>query len=169
MSQTTYKKADIIHIISGDLWAGASVQVFQMLSNLDQNEKNNILAILFNDAILNKKLIENGIDTLIIDEGNQSAFKIVKRIARVLKSRECKILHVHAYKEHLLGQLAILYSREKSFLFRTFHGKTATPKNLSIVRKLKSKVIHNVEKIFLNHHKINIIAVSKDLEKFLVH
>jgi len=169
VKQTVYKKTDIIHVISGDLWAGAAVQVYQTLSNMGKDVKTTVLAVLFNDGNLNKKLIANGVPTLVIDEKSESAFKIITKLAKIIRNSNCKILHVHAYKEHVLGQLAAILSGRKCFLFRTFHGRTATPKDLSFVREIKSKIIHRIEMIFLNHHRINIIAVSEDLEKFLVH
>ncbi len=158
---------EIFHVISGDLWAGAEAQVFQTLANLTTPFKDKIIVILFNDGQLKTKLNASGLKTILIDEKENGPWGIIKKLSQLMKRYDPRIIHVHAYKEHILGQLAIYLSKKSRHVFRTFHGITTIPKNVSILKKLKSVIIHLVEKTFLNHDRINIIAVSKDLERFL--
>jgi glycosyltransferase involved in cell wall biosynthesis len=161
------ERADIIHIISGDIWAGAESQVFYTLSNLNKSKDISFVAVLFSDSQLNKKLIEQGIKTIILDEKEYNGLTIILKLSKIIKRFKPKILHVHAYKEHLIGQLAIYKVFRKCTIFRTFHGMHKTPDNLPFIRKIKSKTIHQIEKNILNKKSVNIIAVSKDLEIYL--
>jgi len=59
----------IIHILSGDLWAGAEVQAYNLLRQLKPN-KYMVEVILFNKGVLEDNLINSKIDVHIIDESN---------------------------------------------------------------------------------------------------
>jgi glycosyltransferase involved in cell wall biosynthesis len=160
-------KCDILHIISGDLWAGAEVQIFHTLNNLKKRRDLSVFVILFNGGILSNKLNEIGIRTAIIDENSVCDLLIVWKIRKIIKQFKPKILHVHAYKEHLLGRLAVLFSGWPIKIIRTFHGMSDVPQFISFLKKVKSTLIHFIEKRFLDNRHLYIIAVSKELEKFL--
>lgn len=161
-------KVEIFHIISGDLWGGAEAQVFQTLTHLTPPWENRTIALLFNDGPLKRRLDASGVRTILIDENKHGPWGIIRELSRLMRAFDPGIVHVHAYKEHVLGQLALYLSGGSRNVFRTFHGITAIPKGIPLFRRLKSVVVHRVEKFFLNHEGINIIAVSQDLEGFLI-
>lgn len=162
------KQIDILHIISGDLWAGAEVQVFHTLVFLKKQSKLSFTVALFNDGILNQRLLENGIDTFIIDENKKNWMLMLLMLTRLISRLRPSIVHVHAFKEHILGQIASYLNRSKVTIIRTFHGMSEVPKGLSYKKYIKLSIVHKIEKYFLNHSdRTNIIAVSKDLQRFL--
>lgn len=165
--ESSNEKFEIFHIISGDLWAGAEAQVFQTLANLTTPFKDKTTVILFNDGQLKTRLDTSGVKTILIDEKESGPWAIIKKLSQLMRKYDPRIIHAHAYKEHILGQLAIYLSGKSRAVFRTFHGITMVPKNVSVLKKLKSVIIHSVERFFLNREGISIIAVSKDLEEFL--
>ena len=156
---------DIVHIISGDLWAGAESQVFHTLSDFSENSRLSYAVILFNNSILAKKLQETGIKCFVIDETKYNGFMMLFKMSVLLKRLSPKIVHVHAYKEHLLGKTACMLSNTNAHIVRTFHGMSEVPAGLSFFKNLKSNIIHMVERFFMRN--CNLIAVSKDLEKIL--
>ena len=156
---------DVIHIVSGDLWAGAEVQVFHTIFNLHSQHNFSCVVIIFNDEILCSRLQRAGIKCIVIDEIKYNGIKMLWMISRWFVDLKPKIVHVHGYKEHIFGKLACLLSRSQAKIVRTFHGMSEAPKGLSFFRSLKSNVIHKIEKFFMKN--CNIIAVSKDLEGYL--
>jgi len=158
---------DILHIISGDLWAGAEVQIFHSLKNLIKQTDLSVSVILFNEGMLNNKLNQIGIKTFLIDENIHSALVIIRKIKKILKQVKPNIVHVHAYKEHLLGRLAVLITGVPINIVRTFHGMSDVPQFIPLIKKAKSASIHFIERKFLDNPRLNIIAVSKEAERFL--
>jgi len=156
---------NIIHIVSGDLWAGAEVQVFHTIFNLHRQHDFSYMVIIFNDGILSRKLQEAGIRCMVFDESKLNGIKMLGIMTRCLHDLRPGVVHVHAYKEHIFGKLACLLSRSGAKIVRTFHGMSEPPRRLSFFRSLKSNLIHKIEKFFMKN--CNIIAVSKDLEGFL--
>ena len=164
------KRYDMIHIISGDLWAGAEAQVFYTLSNLRKKNNFTFLVVLFNEGILWKKLQDNNIETIVINENKHSGPIMLLKLTKIIHRLKPAIIHVHAFKEHILGQIASILNVNSSAMVRTFHGMSEVPKGLTLIKHVKSTIIHRVEKLFLNYDSNQyIIAVSKDLQNFLEH
>ena len=161
----TLSMVNIVHIISGDLWAGAESQAFHTLSDLSETSSFSVAVILFNDGILAKKLQTSGVKFVIIDEKKYNGFTMLWKMTLLLRRLKPKIVHVHAYKEHVLGKTACKLSNIKANIIRTFHGRSETPPGLSFLKTIKSNTIHKIEKLFMQN--CNLIAVSKDLETTL--
>jgi glycosyltransferase involved in cell wall biosynthesis len=159
---------DVMHVISGDLWAGAEAQAFHTLSDLQKQKKADLAVILFNDGILSQRLRDNGIETIIIDENKHNALAMALIMSRLIRKMRPAIIHVHAYKEHILGQIANILNFNRSTMVRTFHGLSDVPKGLSVIKHIQSSLMYRIEKWFLNlGSNLYIIAVSKDLQNFL--
>ena len=58
----------ICHIVSGDLWAGAEVQLATMLESLKNYKFLEITVIILNQGTLAKRLLLLGIPVFVIDE-----------------------------------------------------------------------------------------------------
>lgn len=159
------KKIHVIHIISGDLWAGAEAQVFHTLCNLSPDPGLSFTAILFNNGILATKLREHGIKCIILDESKNNAIQMLRALTKLLRHLKPRILHVHGYKEQILGKIACTLNNNDAKIVRTFHGMSEVPKGLPFVKKIKSHIVHKTEELLMRN--CNIIAVSKDLERFL--
>jgi glycosyltransferase involved in cell wall biosynthesis len=158
----------VCHIISGDLWAGAEAQAFHTLSDLQKQKKADLAVILFNDGILRQRLRDNGIETIVIDENKHNALVMAMILTRLICKMRPAIIHVHAYKEHILGQIANMLNFNRSTMVRTFHGLSDVPKGLSLIKHIQSSIMYRIEKWFLNlGSNLYIIAVSQDLQNFL--
>lgn len=112
----------ILHIISGDLWAGAEVQAYNTLIALSNDANFSLLCIVFNDGLFREKLRKKNIATTLIDEKKNSAWKIIDKICIEIKKRQPDIIHVDLVKEHFTSKLAIMKSFKKIPLVRTVHG-----------------------------------------------
>lgn len=110
----------VVHIASGDLWAGAEVQLYNLTKELYKNAQVRVLVILLNHGILEKKLEEAGINIAVFDEKLLNNLQILSRIYFFLKKFRPDIVHTHRQKENVLGGFAALLTGIKSL--RTVHG-----------------------------------------------
>ena len=111
----------VAHLASGDLWAGAELQLFTLLSELVQRPQFQIRVVLFNHGLLEQKLLERGLDVVVLDEQRLNSFSLLRELTRTLRQFSPHIVHTHRYKETILGGLA---SRRagKPRLIKTVHG-----------------------------------------------
>ena len=58
----------VLHVFSGDLWAGAEVMIYNLLARLHQDGRAELRAISLNDGILVRKLGEAGVSVEVIPE-----------------------------------------------------------------------------------------------------
>lgn len=129
----------ILFVASGSLWAGAEMQVYTLMDST--KDKANLIAVLFSEGILARKLRESGIEVHIIDESQNGLFSMVKQLKNILISRQVKLIHTHGYKENIVGSLAGFLAGIPSL--RTVHGdnefkvsfwdfKRSIPANLNV-------------------------------------
>ena len=71
----------VTHVISGDLWAGAEVQVFNLCLALQQSGGANVTAVVFNTGVLYERLQTLGIPLTLADEKTVSPWGIAHAIA----------------------------------------------------------------------------------------
>ena len=113
------KKLRILHIVSGDRWAGAEVMVYALLKELRKHH--DVFAILLNPGDLAKHLHDIDVTTTILDESILNSWQIFKGIRRTLKEVDPDIVHTHRQKENVLGSIANLLSIRAKCV-RTIHG-----------------------------------------------
>lgn len=153
----------VLHIISGDLWAGAEVQAFTLITSLQH--QCNIVVALMNHGELESRLIKAGVNTVVIDERSHSGLQITHQLVTLIKHFHPDIIHTHRKKENILGSLANIiacknpWRRIKSV--RTTHGADEH-KN----RGLK-KLITKLDDFCGEHLQNAIISVSNDLAEKL--
>ena len=154
---------NILHIFSGDLWAGAEVLIFNLLSSLKKYPDLNIIAISLNEGILTEKLKENNIETHIIPESKNSFPKIFFKALHLLKHRKIDIIHAHRYKENLLALLLNRFFHSKA-LITTIHGLPEP----SHRKNLKNNAIILTNYYLLKNFFDSIVAVSYDIKRTLI-
>jgi len=96
----------ILHVASGDLWAGAEVQAFTLMAHLSRAPATEVAAVLLNDGRLAAKLRSADIEVHILDERHIGAVGILLRLRRVLQAWRPDVVHTHRVKEDILGALA---------------------------------------------------------------
>lgn len=111
-----------MHIASGDLWAGAEVQLFNLACELHQAPDIALQVVLLNHGLLEERLRERGIAVTVIDERRHNALAIGHRLLRLMRATRPDVVHTHREKENVLGAIAAWMSRVPVCL-RTVHGR----------------------------------------------
>lgn len=124
----------IVHIASGDLWAGAEVQLYNIAKELHKHKQVRLFIVLLNHGILENKLEKAGISIKVFDEKELNSLQIFLRISAFLKSISVDIVHTHRQKENVLGSFSALVSRARRSL-RTVHGAPESRHGLMKIHK----------------------------------
>ena len=111
----------VLHIFSGDLWAGAEVVIFNLLTRLNQEGGPRVMALSLNEGVLVEKLRAAGIATHVIPESRHSFVGILCQSARLLRSARIAAIHSHGYKGNLLAWLLARWLGVSEVL-TTIHG-----------------------------------------------
>lgn len=148
----------IVHIISGDRWAGAEVQAYTLLSELAKSH--DVFAIILNDGELANKLKDIGITVKIFDETHLSSVSLFFKIRSALYNIKPDVVHTHRQKENILGSFANKVS-VRARCVRTVHGAPEF--------KVKGlQYIHVwLDRFCANHLQDVSIAVSEELKSTL--
>lgn len=153
----------VLHIISGDLWAGAEAQAFTLLSHL-QN-KVDLHVVLMNDLELASKLRASGIAITIIPERSTSSIQIIFKLIKAIAKLKPDIIHTHRQKENILGSLANLLASPFRFKItssiRTTHGAP------EFAPKGKQRIQVALDTWIAKYFQKGIIAVSNGLKNQL--
>jgi len=156
----------ILHIISGDIFAGAEMQVLQTLQALKKRDVQ-CHCILFNDGLLEQKLKMAGISTYIISEKSFNTFLMICKTALLYKRIKPDLIHVHRAKEHFIGFLSQLFAFKFKPLFRTVHGLNCKPIRKKLITKLKWYLTTFTDHFLIRFLSYSVIAVSDDMFRFL--
>ena len=153
----------VMHIISGDLWAGAEVQAYTLLKHLQPHARLHI--VLMNEGELANRLRALHITVTILPETQLSAIAVLKHLVALIRELKPDIIHTHRQKENILGCIANViafpFARNRPKSVRTTHG--APEFKSSGKQKLQVWLDAFVGK----HLQQAVIAVSDDLAKKL--
>ena len=155
----------VVHIASGDLWAGAEVQLYYLARELHKSNKIRLLVVLLNHGILENRLKKSGINVTVFDETALSSLQIFFRMRAFLKEQSAAIIHTHRQKENVLGGLAALF-RGKTRSLRTVHGAPESKFNIRQITKQLPRFLDWLAGRLLQHM---IVAVSAELKERLGH
>jgi len=113
----------VLHVASGDLWAGAEVQIFNLLCELRRRGDVELAAILLNEGELAARLRAAGVRVWVEPERELGFFALAARVIARAKQFRATVIHSHRLKENLLASLAALACRG-AVAIRTVHGIT---------------------------------------------
>ncbi len=153
----------ITHIASGDLWAGAEVQLYTLCKTLNNMPNIKVSVILLNHGTLEDKLREQNICVEVLDETQLSSARIFVDLIKALKRSKPNIVHTHRSKENILGSLAAKIAGNITSL-RTTHGAPEHRPSLSKPHKYIFALLDWLTARFIQK---KIIAVSEDLKAIL--
>ena len=153
----------VAHLITGDLWAGAEVQVAHLLSGLAECRELKLGAVLFADGRLAQELRENGIWVSVLREKDLGALRLVRALGRVLRRHEVEVLHTHGYKESILGAVAGRWAGVRRYV-KTEHGRVEPSRAWD---GMKMSVYRRVDQWVARRASDRVIAVSLDLYRHL--
>jgi len=153
---------NILHVASGDLWAGAEVQLFHLASALYQNKHVNTLVVLLNHGQLEQQLLAQGVDVVVFDESKLSSFTIYKRLKEHANKHQIQVMHSHREKENILVSAVSWSIGCKSV--RTIHGAPEFEVHWWQIKRWLVTLADRFCGIYLQQ---KIIAVSDDLKSKL--
>lgn len=153
----------VCHLASGDLWAGAEVQVATLLGALKDFPGLELSALLLNQGRLADELAAQGIAVTIFDESRLGFFQLLRAVANYLNHAQPHILHSHRYKEHILGALAAKLSHGP-LLIQTYHG---LEENLPGWAGHKMRVFDTINKVVGRIMATGIVGVSSEITDIL--
>lgn len=153
----------VLHIASGDLWAGAEVQLFTLASALRKHTGTIVHILLLNHGKLEQKLRDTGIDVTVIDEASLNSAQILRQMIKTVRAIQPDIIHTHRLKENILGSIAAWRCGHIPSL-RTQHGAAEHP---AAVYKLHKHIIFFLDWLCGRYYQRYIIAVAADLAEKL--
>jgi glycosyltransferase involved in cell wall biosynthesis len=103
---TQNRQLRICHVASGDLWAGAEVQMVGLLEQLKAFPDLAVSAVLLNKGKLLDELRACGIPVTLYDETQLSSLQLLKAFYRHFRRQGVDTLHTHGYKENVLAGIA---------------------------------------------------------------
>ncbi|MEZ5358267.1 MAG: glycosyltransferase [Candidatus Zixiibacteriota bacterium] len=156
----TDQKINICHLASGDLWAGAEVQVYNIVSALQKLGEFNISAIILNKGKLADKLHETGVRVSVINENQQGFFDIARQVKQYCRDNSIRLLHTHRYKENILGAMS-KKAGAVEFLVQTVHG---LPEPFTGLRGLKASFLGAVNRVYTRKYFDRVQAVSSQIK-----
>jgi L-malate glycosyltransferase len=126
----------VMIIASGDLWAGAEVMIFQLVSGLKEYAVVELRVVLLNPARLADELEKLGVTVHVVDEAQYSFLTIVHKIRQLVRNFAPDILHSHRYKENILAWMGA-YGLKRCRLVATQHGM---PERISKRQTIKGRL-----------------------------
>lgn len=153
----------VCHIASGDLWAGAEVQLFTLLNSLSKERELSLSVILLNPGKLSEKLGDLNLDLIVLDEKKSGFQELRNSIIGKLRESPVDIVHSHRYKENILAG-SIKARCHISRLVQTIHGIGEPHKGIN---SLKSTISGGINRYFTKRYFDKIIAVSADIQSRL--
>jgi L-malate glycosyltransferase len=151
----------ILHVISGDLWAGAEVQACTLISELVRMPDTEVAAVVMNEGRLADKLGAVGIRVDIMNERKLGPLQIWLRLRRLLKSWRPDVIHTHRQKENILSTLANRACRNVPSV-RTMHGADEHT-GAAGWRGIRHAMVMELDRWCGRASQQIVIAVSRDL------
>lgn len=151
----------VLHVISGDLWAGAEVQAYTLVSHLVGMPDVRVAAALMNDGELANRLRGIGAEVFLTDERRLGTARILARLRAIMEAWRPDVVHTHREKENILGSLANRLTGNVPSV-RTMHGWAEHQASAGLV-KMRRDVLSNLDRWCARTLQQRVIAVSKEL------
>jgi len=151
----------VLHVASGDLWAGAEVQLYYLATAQRDLPAVVVSVALLNEGILAQRLRGAGIPVHVIDERTHGTLGLLSLLQNIRDTFRPNVIHTHRRKENLLGALARRGLHDVVSV-RTVHGAPEGPRD-----SLRQRVLDWSDQLVgkLLQHKI--VAVTPHLEQAL--
>lgn len=153
----------MVHVVSGDQWAGAEVMQLHLLTHLAAQFPDCPPSVVcLNEGELTRRLGEAGVDVTVLPESSLSFGQILWRAWRLLADRKPAVLHSHRYKEHLL--VAALAPALGARAVATVHGLPEPARTRRLGYRAQTALTYRV----LRSRFHRIIAVSAEMRNRLL-
>lgn len=151
----------VLHVASGDLWAGAEVQAFTLISKLSRLAETEVAAVVMNPGVLVDRLRTVGVSVYVLNERRLDPLRIFQQLRGVLRSWRPDVVHTHREKENILGSIANRLSRNVPCV-RTVHGAKEYSGEVCW-KDVRHRVIAGVDRWSGRTLQQKIIAVTREL------
>jgi glycosyltransferase involved in cell wall biosynthesis len=122
-----------------------------------------VSAVLFNDGTLARELRRLGVAVEILDENRLTSPGIVRRLTRVFKRQAIDLVHVHRYKDSVLGMAAARLAGVPHVV-RTVHGLREP---MTSWDGLKFRLYEALDRVMLLCCADLVVAVSRQMAEAL--
>lgn len=153
----------VCHITTGDIWAGAEVQLGILLASPTFKEGFEVSAIVFNEGKLVEELRNEGIRVTVVAEKGNNSLGILRKLIGHFRINPCHIIHTHKPKDNILGAIAGKIAKVP-YIVRTYHGLPEPFKRVKQVMMSCYKVLDDLTNTYM---VTKVIAVSENLEDVL--
>jgi glycosyltransferase involved in cell wall biosynthesis len=155
----------VCHVASGDLWAGAEVQMATLLRALARRSDLRLFAILFNEGRLAEEIRAAGVPVMVIPESRHSVLGIVARARDFTRRERIDILHAHGYKENFVAAWVSRLS-DVAHVVRTQHG---APEPYTGWKRAKQVLTEALDRFTTRYVTDRVICVSRRLARRMRH
>lgn len=155
----------VLHIASGDLWAGAEAQAFTLMSSLNRIPGTEVAAVLMNEGMLADKLRSAGIDVYVVDERKAGSLRIFSSLRSILLRWQPDVIHTHREKENVLGCLGNRMCQDVPSV-RTVHGGKEQLATLGR-RSVRNRLVDYIDRWCGRVLQQRVIAVTSELARRL--
>lgn len=156
----------VLHIFSGDLWAGAERMIWTLLRQLSKRQDLEVFALSLNEGELAVALRKSGIETVVFRESERTFVDLVREAGAAFHGRGIDVIHAHRNKENLLAW-CILKRVGGQSLVTTLHGHSEAVGRWGLAR-LRRYVVERADDVLLRHSFSSVVAVSDNLRQMLV-
>ncbi len=146
----------ILHILSGDIWGGAEVQVYLQLLAL-REQGISVEVLLFNQGQVYEKFKAANLPCTVVEE-HLGSLSLIRSALGFIKEKPPSLIVTHGYKETILG--FILSSTSKIPFVSTFHGYS---EKHSGIKQIKMALYLFLQRFLSRHAAKGIICVSQAL------
>ncbi len=154
----------VVQIASGDLYAGAEVQLYQLVRQLHRGGQCAVTVILMNSGILETRLRGLGVTVHVLDESRLGGTRIFFETWRILRKIRPDVVHTHRRKENVIGGVAAKLACCK-VLVQTVHGLPEEHRrSVSLARRAYAWLDRLSSRLLA----VAVVAVSVELASRLV-
>lgn len=154
----------VLQLASGDLWAGAEVQLYCLTKALAARGDIDVRVALLNDGILAERLRAQHIPVAIFDETKRHALAIGRELRALLRDFRPHVIHSHRQKENVLAWLAGMGLGARGV--RTVHGAS---EHRPPLWRLDKHLYRRLDALSARHGQDAIVAVSAELAALCRH
>lgn len=154
---------NILHLASGDLWAGAEMQLYTLARALHRRNDTHVTVILLNPGELERKLRDAGVAVSVLDETRLPAHRLLWTLIRTVRTLQPDVIHTHRFKENVLGGMAAWLNGRIPSL-RTTHG---APEHRVAWWRLPASLVALSDWAVGRYLQARNIAVSAELAELL--
>ena len=149
----------ILHIASGDLWAGAEAQLYVLAKTLHCSCGATVSVVLLNHGKLECNLRKLDIKVTVLNEKQLNSLQILSMLIRTIRDQQPDVIHTHRTKENILGSAAAFLAGNIPSI-RTTHG---APEHYAPWQQVPKHLIRALDWLSGRFIQRRIIAVSENL------